>query len=277
MLAQLAANAVDNQATISGTAPAARGGGARLEVQGATYSPPAASATSAVGLSGVVTFPAGSNGQNRSFQLRVCNTKGCGPWQATSSTVPFGQMSLGAPSASVSGTVITGSVTANANGRRATLTLRDERGNVWSQTSGTGALAITMANDVSFGQSRSFTATLQSDPTTPGRTLTMTSGPSNTVTTPPLPPPIGTATWTKTSTLVPASGWYLVSLSLRGWGANLDVYCFVGGIGAPSWSGTFRVDGAGNWGPAVPSTPAGRPQASGTYVVDGNYGTCRYP
>lgn len=186
---QLAANAVDNQATISGTAPAARGGGARLEVQGATYSPPAASATSAVGLSGVVTFPAGSNGQNRSFQLRVCNTKGCGPWQATSSTVPFGQMSLGAPSASVSGTVITGSVTANANGRRATLTLRDQLGNVWSQTSGTGALAITMATDVSFDQSRSFTATLQSDPTTPTRTLTMTSGPSTTVTTPPRPLP----------------------------------------------------------------------------------------
>ena len=174
-------------------------------------------------------------------------------------------MSLGAPSASVSGTVITGSVTANANGRRATLTLRDQLGNVWGQTSGTGALSLSPSNNVGNNQSRSFTATLQSDPTTPGRTLTMTSGPSNTVTTPPPPP---TYIWTKTNQPAPTAGWVLVTVEGWNFRAGSNVTCTVPGVNNLSWTKTFYA-ADGHFGPSSQGL-----SADPNWIVDSDFGTC---
>ena len=80
------------------------------------------------------------------------------------------------------------------------------------------------------------------------------------------------AQWRASGQTAP-NGWKYVELRLERFRPGSNVYCYVGGINAPSWEGTVTVDGAGNWGWAVPYT-AGIGRPSSGMAVGNDFGTC---
>jgi len=78
-----------------------------------------------------------------------------------------------------------------------------------------------------------------------------------------------TETWTRSGQFVtgstcPATFGHCekVYLSLGQWNPGSTVYCYVGGISAPSWYGSFVVDGSGNWTGYANGSPG-----DGFYIV----------
>jgi hypothetical protein len=214
-----------------------------------------------------ITLGDSANGVPVKFKFRMCNESGdCGGYSDESlSVTPFGEMSAISLATSKEGIVVGGSASADANGSSATLRITSSDGHSTTKT-GTGNLNVDLGSWAANPNTDvTFTATLDSATTSPGRTTHRQQ--SGTVHT-----DSSTASWARGSATTGCS-WTVcdrVNLQLRNYRANSQVVCAVGGLGgAKDWSRTFTVDGRGNWGMAV--APG---LVVGDAVVGDGFGDC---
>jgi hypothetical protein len=218
------------------------------------------------------TIIGGANGTESDVDAKVCYTsmaggEACTSWHGVGGDKPFGPLSGISINAGKDGILVSGSASADANGRQATLKITSSDGHSDSRT-GTGNLSVDVGTYAANPDSDvTFTVTLDSVATDPARVTHKDD--SRTVHT-----DAPWVSWSKGSAATGCpSGWAScshVKLTLRNFRANSSVSCHVNGVGgAANWNKDIGVNGRGDWG--EDNAPG---LIVGDVTVDSSFGTC---
>ncbi|MDR1712479.1 MAG: hypothetical protein LBR58_11630 [Propionibacteriaceae bacterium] len=227
---------VNQELHVSGSVPDSRGTNAYVKIF-SNGSLKASVSVNARGGSYSADIQAGPNGSAAQITVQLCYTsrkdgsEQCGDPSAARSATPFGPLSLNAISISRSGTHLIATVTGNANGYAATLTLEAPSCSSATDT-GAGALTATLNCDLGgWGLSKTFTASLTTS-STPARSIAPVSATGTTD----IPQPLGLSS---ISVSLTATGQLTATVTGdgKGYGATME-------ISGPCGSNTWNLTGS---------------------------------